>query len=101
MTAKTPQEKKRLSLTKDRRNTYGENDKASRKSIPLTKARSIRAERHAQDQALAAVKKTTIEDSLVAAELAVHSTKPRQWRKFPDTPLEVILADKADRESGE
>jgi hypothetical protein len=27
MTDKTPQEKKRLSYLKDRRNTYGENDK--------------------------------------------------------------------------
>jgi hypothetical protein len=100
MTAKTPQEKKRLSLSKDRRNTYGQHDKASRRCIPLNKAKSIRADRHAQDQALAAVKKTAIEDSLVVAELAVHSSKPRQWRKFPDEPLQVFLARKNARGSG-
>lgn len=43
---KSPQEKKRLSLKKDRRNTYGENDKASRKNIPRSKAKSHRAVRH-------------------------------------------------------
>ena len=100
MTAKTPQEKKRLSLTKDRRNTYGENNKASRKSIPLTKAKSIRAERHAQDHALATLARTTTEDSLVAAQLAVHSTKPRQWRKSPDEPLKVVLAQKGAFRNG-
>jgi hypothetical protein len=35
---KTPQEKKKLSYMKDRRNTYGENGKSSRKSIRLSKA---------------------------------------------------------------
>jgi hypothetical protein len=30
---KTPQEKKHLSYAKDRRNTYGENSKSSRKAI--------------------------------------------------------------------
>lgn len=34
---KTPQEKKRLSLAKDRRNTFGQNSKASGKGIPLAK----------------------------------------------------------------
>jgi hypothetical protein len=32
-TIKNPEEKKRLSLERDRRNQYGENDKASRKAI--------------------------------------------------------------------
>jgi hypothetical protein len=50
---KTPQEKKRLSYENDRRNTYGENSKASRKGIPLAKARANRAERHTQDHVLA------------------------------------------------
>lgn len=35
---KTPQDKKALSYAKDRRNTYGENDKSSRKAIPARKA---------------------------------------------------------------
>lgn len=35
---RSPQEKKKLSLQKDRRNDYGENDKSSRKNIPRSKA---------------------------------------------------------------
>jgi hypothetical protein len=34
---KSPQQKKLASLALDRRNVYGENDKASRKLIPLEK----------------------------------------------------------------
>ncbi len=50
---KTPQEKKRLSYAKDRRYTFGENNKASRKGIPVAKARANRAVRHAQNYVLA------------------------------------------------
>lgn len=39
-----------LSLAKDRRNSYGENDKASRKNIPRAKARVDRANRHQDRQ---------------------------------------------------
>jgi hypothetical protein len=42
---KSPQEKKALSYAKDRRNAYGENDKASRKAIPLRKAGENRQDR--------------------------------------------------------
>lgn len=34
MKRRSPQEKKRLSYAKDRRNDYGENDKSSRKNVP-------------------------------------------------------------------
>jgi len=37
---KTPQEKKQLSYDRDRRSIYGENDKSSRKNIPLSKQRA-------------------------------------------------------------
>jgi hypothetical protein len=51
---RSPQERKALSYAKDRRNTYGENDKASRKAIPLRKAQESRKDRHkvAQDLAI-------------------------------------------------
>jgi hypothetical protein len=39
---RSPQEKKSLSCANDRRNTYRENDKASRKLIPLRKAQESR-----------------------------------------------------------
>jgi hypothetical protein len=94
---KTPQEKKRLSYAKDRRNTYGENSKASRKGIPLAKARANRSERHSQDRLLGAAALPLSEDDLSAVELQVKTTKPRQWRKFPDEPLGQVLAKKASR----
>lgn len=94
---KTPQDKKRLSLAKDRRNTFGENSKASRKSIPLAKARANRSERHAQDHLLAQTGAGNSEEQLVAVEVQVRSTKPRQWRKSPDEALGVVLAKKSER----
>jgi hypothetical protein len=94
---KTPQEKKRLSLAKDRRNTFGENSKASRKGIPLAKARANRSERHAQDHLLAQAAAGNSEEQLVAVEVQVRSAKPRQWRKSPDEPLGVVLAKRSVR----
>jgi hypothetical protein len=94
---KTPQEKKRLSYEKDRRNTYGENSKASRKSIPLAKARENRAERHTQDHALATAVGLENIDDLAVVENRVRSTEPRYWRKDPDTPLGEVLHRKANK----
>ena len=94
---KPPQEKKRLSLERDRRNDYGENAKASRKNIPRLKALSLRKERHGQNQALQAVTRAHSEDELVAAELRATSPKRRWWRKEPDVPLGKIVARKLPR----
>lgn len=93
----TPQQKKRLSYAKDRRNTYGENNKSSRKNIPLSKALDIRSERRAQDQTLARVLQAAESEQLDAIENEVRSTKPRQWRKSPDLPLGQALARRASR----
>lgn len=97
----TPQQKKRLSYAKDRRNTYGENNKSSRKNIPLSKALDIRSERRAQDQVLARVNQTTEPEQLDVIENEVRSTKHRQWKKSPDTPLGQVLARRASRRSSE
>ena len=97
---KTPQEKKRLSYAKDRRNTYGENSKATRKNIPRTKARMNRAQRHAQDQQLAAALVASGEDQLKLAEVRVRGVKPRVWRKWPDQPLGEVLSQRAARRRG-
>jgi hypothetical protein len=94
---KTPQEKKRLSYEKDRRNTYGENSKASRKGIPLAKARANRAERHTQDHVLATAVGLANIDGMAAVENSVRATEPRYWRKVPDTPLGKALDRKAGR----
>ncbi|WP_402720903.1 hypothetical protein [Janthinobacterium rivuli] len=94
---KTPQEKKRLSYEKDRRNTYGANSKASRKSIPLAKARANRSERHTQNHVLAIAVGVENGDALAAVENLVRSTEPRDWRKFPDTSLGEVLDRKANK----
>ncbi len=93
----TPQEKKRLSYARDRRNTYGENSKSSRKNIPLSKALDIRSERRAQDSALAKITVAADVDQLDAAENAMRATKPRQWHKSPDEALGQVLNSKSKR----
>jgi len=93
----TPQEKKRLSYAKDRRNTYGENSKASRKGIPLSKAKSIRADRHAQDNLLGAATTADGPDEFADVELQVRTVGPRQWKKSPDKPLGEVLARRRQR----
>ncbi len=94
---RTPQEKKRLSYKRDRRNVYGENSKSSRKNIPRSKALDIRRERHATHQAIHSAVGAPSEDQQVAAELAAPVTKARQWRKQPDEPLGEYLAAKRKR----
>lgn len=93
----TPQQKKRLSDARDRRNTYGENDKASRRLIPLAKALDIRSERRTQEQRLAHALQTQAQtpDQLDAIENEVRATRPRTFRKSPDSPLGEVLARKA------
>jgi hypothetical protein len=89
---KTPPQKKSLSYAKDRRNTYGENNKGSRKTIQKNKAFEIRAERHTQNQRLTvALSSTDSTDDLVQVENTVRDTKPRQWKKSPDTPLGEVV----------
>lgn len=92
-----PQQKKQLSYKKDRRNTYGENSKSSRKNIPLSKALGLRAERRAQESALAKATAEKDGDRLDAIENVVRSTKPRVWRKQPDDPLGKVLTFKSQR----
>ena len=98
-TPRTPQEKKRLSLQKDRRNTYGENDKASRKAIPRNKAlahRAVRRAGHEAEQTLARLEEEQAE--LVQSTLTTARLQKGDWRKCPDSPLgEVIARQQARR----
>jgi len=93
----TPQDKKRLSYAKDRRNTYRGNNKASRKLIPRAKARANRSERHSKDRLLSTAVVSMEQDELSMVELKVKTTKPRHWRKSPDEPLGKVLAERALR----
>jgi hypothetical protein len=85
--AKTPQEKKRLSYEKDRRNNYRENSKSSRKNIPLNKRIEVRAHRHVAKQALAEDIAEGDLDATREAEARQEGTRHPFWQKWPDTPL--------------
>jgi hypothetical protein len=79
----SPQEKKALSYRRDRRSDYDANDKASRKNVPLAKARSHRKVRHADKSAL------RDPDAAVAC-VPLRLRKPA-WKKSPDVSLGLYL----------
>ncbi|HEY0012342.1 MAG TPA: hypothetical protein VGB79_05760 [Allosphingosinicella sp.] len=88
-----PQEKKALSYAKDRRNAYGENDKASRKLIPLRKARESRQVRRKVTQALT-ILPTMNEESADLAESSARQDLHRVggWKKAADEALGRVVA---------
>jgi hypothetical protein len=91
----TPQEKKELSLKKDRRNVYGENDKASRKAIPRRKQRGQMEMRRGVNQVLSAASLAKSRDEVdqIASNVAsVELDKKRKrFKKVPDRPLGEVL----------
>lgn len=99
-TIKDPDEKKRLSLQRDRRNTYGENSKSSRKNIKRGKQRVHMDERRTVGQILGNLKGSIPDDEATAAELIAKTkatTKRREgFKKRPDTPLGIVLLRKRD-----
>lgn len=92
MRRRTPQEKKALSLERDGRNVYGENDKASRKNIPKAKARVNRANRRADSVALSEVEGAPDEELNTAAQDGLEGRRRKVWRKVPDQALGKKLA---------
>jgi hypothetical protein len=97
-TVKNPREKKEMSLKLDRRNTYGENSKASREAIPRGKQRQHMNERRSVGQALRPLRGEVHEDDAADAELAaktrVKKSKLKGFKKQPDVPLGVVLDTK-------
>ena len=98
--SRPPAEKKRLSYERDGRNTYGQNNKASRRRIAAFKAASNRAMRHAVTQTLkAAAPSSDVEieraDAAIADQtyVGLHPSK----RKVADEPLGTVLAKKRER----
>ena len=95
---KSPQEKKNMSLTRDRRNTYGENSKSSRKNIPGGKQRTSMKSRRRANEILAGLKGNVPEEVAVDAELLVKSriiqSRRKGFKKVPDTPLGEVLQRK-------
>ncbi|MDD4928168.1 MAG: hypothetical protein PHP85_02695 [Gallionella sp.] len=99
---KSPDEKKRMSYEKDRRNVYGENSKASRKNIPRSKQRAHMAERHVAAELLRTLGPTPVESNLEKAEGEVKAKTRLQrlngFKKDPDKPLAEVLKRRAARQ---
>jgi hypothetical protein len=92
---RTPQDKKRFSYTKDRRNVYGANDKASRKGLPLKKKRASRSYRRRANAPL--VHTSTELDSDVVVEQRLGSGyRYVVGSKMPDKPLGEVLIHKLE-----
>src|SRR5580698_10395362 len=92
---RSPQDKKALSYARDRRNVYGENDKSSRKNIPLARRRVHNANRHADRQQLLEAAGPIDAERAEAAEDRLRSRRPKSWRKS-----RTRLWDKSLRSSG-
>ena len=88
---KTPQEKKKLSYEKDRRNTYGESPHGSRVSIRLRKRFRNRANRHRQGLALRQLPAPLDDELAEQIEAAVFHYAPKVWNKIPDKPLRYVV----------
>ncbi|MFC9797010.1 hypothetical protein [Streptomyces sp. NPDC057695] len=91
MRHRTPQEKKRLSYVRDHRNSYGENDKSSRKSIRRNKRSPNSANRRRARTSLTALLGSPDELRADAVEQRVRGRRPKRWRKFPDAPLGAVV----------
>lgn len=96
MKQKTPQEKKLLSYAKDRRNDFGQNDKAARRRIPLRKALQRRAFRKSANQLLQKASGAAEVEKLEILESKVKSVKKGDWKKSPDAPLGKIVESKLE-----
>lgn len=83
----SPQEKKAYSLKKDRRNAYGENDKASRKAIRRNKRRVNRGNRRYQQSKMSEMSAAVDNDGLEDAENQLLKKAPKRWKKMPDITL--------------
>lgn len=97
MKGKTPQEKKALSYAKDCRNTYGENDKSSRKNIPLRKARVNHGYRKNVNQVLHQVRGDVDLEQADLLESKARNIKREDWKKFADEPLGEIVKRQLER----
>ena len=93
---RTPQEKKRLSYERDRRNTYGESPHGARRSIPQRKAFRNRANRHRQDLALRRPPPRLDEELADRIETDVFHYAPKFWVKHPDRPLRTVVEGKLE-----
>jgi len=98
---KSPSEKKRNSLVKERRNVYGECPTSSRKNIRRGKQRGHMEVRRAANQELRGLIGSSVEDD---ADVIESRAKERilalarsSFKKVPDAPLGEVVARKVKR----
>ena len=100
-TIKSPQDKKRLSLQKDRRNMYGESPHSSRKNIRRGKQNQHQEERRTSNQTLALVAVHSTEDQMIACEVAADTgarmNRLKGFKKDPDRPLADFIERQQSR----
>ena len=97
---RSPQEKKALSYSNDRRNTYGENDKASRKAIPARKAGENRKVRRKARQCVGVLDHADeVTAEVVESSLRHDLERVGGWKKSPDAPLSDFIELQARRRS--
>lgn len=100
---KSPKEKKRLSLERDRRNVFGENSKASRKNIPRAKQRSHMKQRRRVAQLLSGLSGQVSEPeaAVVGYNVKLETADCERWafEKTPDKPLREFIERQNSRET--
>jgi hypothetical protein len=98
---KSPSEKKRISLMKDRRNVYGECPTSSRKNISRGKQRGHMEVRRAANEELRALRGKPVEPEVDEIEsLAkdrILALARASFKKVPDAPLGEVLTRKMKR----
>jgi len=95
MKRKTPQQKKAESLANDRRNAYGNSDKAARSAVPARKRHRSQAERRLAKQGLVGA---AHDEAQVDGAIGKVLLKRRNaWQKWPDEPLGEVLSRKGKR----
>ena len=102
---KNPAKKKALSLQRDRRNTFGENSKASRKAIPRRKQLSHMGERRAVAQILSHLRESEAEGDATEADVQAKTTivekKRKAFKKHRDTALGTVVNRKLAKRTGQ
>jgi len=100
---RSPQEKKRLSYERDRVNTYGQNDKASRKVIRRRKAGLSRRDRRIAIDKLKQVARAEGDELQMRNDVAISALKTmpsRSWQKFADCPIGVLVNERSIKRHG-
>ncbi len=96
MKQKTPQEKKALSYSKDRRNCYGESDKGSPVSTRRNKTFPKRAYRKNINDILQSAIGVIDLEKAEAVDIKAKEIKRKKWKKYPDRQLGKIILERLE-----